>query len=87
MLMRVVVFLNFKLEITFFSPAKIKMRNQLSLAPKVAGARENTSARFYVEQTGGEPGAPVEVSLGPLSGSHCSHIQPMLTVAEGWGSW
>lgn len=87
MLMRVVVFLNFKLEITFFSPAKIKMRNQLSLASTVAGARENTSARFCVEQTGGEPGAPVEVSLGPLPGSHCSHGQPMHTVAEGWGSW
>lgn len=64
----------------------MKMRNQLSLALRVAGARANMYARFCAEQTDGEPGAFMEVSPRSLSGSHCSHRQPMLTVAEGWGS-
>lgn len=78
-------FLNFKLEITIFPPAKIKMRNQLNLVLKGARARENMFARFCVEQTDREPGAPVEGNLGLMSGSHCSHIQPTIMVAEGWG--
>lgn len=56
-------FLNFKLEITFFPPAKIKMRNQLNLVLTRAGARGNLSARFCVEQTG-SLGHPWRAALG-----------------------
>lgn len=78
-------FLNFKLEMTIFPPAKIKMRNQLNLVLEGAGAGENMFARFCVEQTDREPGAPMEGSLGFMSGSHCSHKQPTIMAAEGWG--
>lgn len=61
------------------------MRNQMNLVLKRAGARENLSARFCVEQTDREPGASVKGSLGFLSGSHCRHIQPTMMVAQGWG--
>lgn len=44
------------------------------------------SARFCVEQTDREPRASMEGSLEFLSGSHWSHIQPTITVAEGSGS-
>lgn len=90
MLMRLVVFffLNFKLEITFFSLCRNKDEK-----PTESGSEGDWSQRktclpgSVLNKQMGSLGHSWRSALGSLSGSHCSHIQPMLTVAEVWGSW